>query len=109
MRLPRALLSGVGAVVALLGACAPPGPPAAVPATAAPGQPTGAAESLDALYSAAKQEGQLALYGTLNTQFAQPLIDKFGQLRNTTMTVTGGSIAMLPVRIRLSAVLTPAN
>ncbi len=59
------------AIVVLLCGCAAPTPPAAAPTT----KP--AAESLDSLYAAAKSEGQMALYGTLNTQFAQPLIDKF--------------------------------
>src|SRR5436853_7672750 len=69
------------AMVLLLTACAAPSPPAAAPPTAAPpAKPTaGAAESLDTLYAAAKTEGQMTLYGTLNTQFAQPLIDKFAQ------------------------------
>jgi ABC-type Fe3+ transport system substrate-binding protein len=69
------------AMVLLLTACAAPTPPAAAPPTAAPPtKPTaGTAESLDALYSAATSEGQMSLYGTLNTQFAQPLIDKFSE------------------------------
>jgi iron(III) transport system substrate-binding protein len=68
------LMWGV-AIVVLAGACASPSPQAALPTLV----PTAAAASLDELYTAAKQEGQMALYGTLNTQFAQPLIDKFGQ------------------------------
>src|SRR5216683_2925257 len=61
----------------MLSACVAPSPPTAAP-TVPPAKPTVAAtESLDTLYAAAKQEGQMVLYGTLNTQFAQPLIDKF--------------------------------
>lgn len=62
------------------GACTSPSLPANQP-TAVPSlaKPTAGAESLEALYTAAKQEGQITLYGTLNTQFAQPLIDKFSQ------------------------------
>ncbi len=82
------------AMVLVLSACAAPSPPAAAP-TAPPAQPTSAAapakptvasaaqpaaaESLDALYAAARSEGEMVLYGTLNTQFAQPLIDRFAQ------------------------------
>jgi len=63
----------------VLSGCVAPSPPTAAP-TAPPAKPTVAAtESLDTLYAAAKQEGQMVLYGTLNTQFAQPLIDKFSQ------------------------------
>ena len=67
------------AIVVLLCGCAAPTPPAAAPTTkpAEAATPKPAAESLDSLYAAAKSEGQMALYGTLNTQFAQPLIDKF--------------------------------
>jgi ABC-type Fe3+ transport system substrate-binding protein len=69
------------AMVLMLTACAAPTPPAAAP-TAQPAAATAvkpAAETLDSLYAAAKSEGQMSLYGTLNTQFAQPLIDKFSQ------------------------------
>jgi iron(III) transport system substrate-binding protein len=54
---------------------APTAPPTAAPATAANAKPT--AQSLDALYAAAKTEGQVALYSTLNTTYSKPLIDKF--------------------------------
>src|SRR5579872_6041572 len=65
------LLTGV--VVACTGA------PAASPTRAPAAAAAATAPSLDALYAAAKQEGQLTLYTTLNTQFGQPLIDKFSQ------------------------------
>jgi iron(III) transport system substrate-binding protein len=65
------------ATISVAGACAPaPAPSSTQPAA---GPTTTQAETLDALYAAAKQEGQLTFYSTLNTQFGQPLIDKFSQ------------------------------
>jgi iron(III) transport system substrate-binding protein len=77
---PRAALL-VGAVI-FGGACAPavpaqPTAPAQAVAQVQPAPPS--AESLDALYAAAQKEGQLTIYSTLNTQFGQPLVDKFTQ------------------------------
>ncbi len=63
-------------LVALATACAPA--PAA-PSTAAPANAKPVAESMDALYAAAKTEGQVALYSTLNTTYSQPLIAKFAE------------------------------
>src|SRR5713226_9982608 len=76
---PAIVLMLMLVLVLMLSACVAPSPPTAAP-TVPPAKPTVAAtESLDTLYAAAKQEGQMVLYGTLNTQFAQPLIDKFSQ------------------------------
>jgi ABC-type Fe3+ transport system substrate-binding protein len=55
---------------------------AAAPTTAAakptaPGAAAAPAEDLNALYQAAKQEGELSFYTTLNTNNGQPVIEKF--------------------------------
>ena len=77
MRWSDGLYFGVAlSLVALATACAPA--PAA-PSTAAPANAKPVAESMDALYAAAKTEGQVALYSTLNTTYSQPLIAKFAE------------------------------
>jgi iron(III) transport system substrate-binding protein len=53
------------------------GPTTAPAAAAAPKLAAPAAEDLNALYQAAKQEGEFNFYTTLNTNNGQPVIEKF--------------------------------
>jgi iron(III) transport system substrate-binding protein len=53
------------------------GPTTAPAAAAAPKPAAAAAEDMNALYQAAKQEGEFNFYTTLNTNNGQPVIEKF--------------------------------
>jgi iron(III) transport system substrate-binding protein len=63
------------AIVLLVVACTT-APPAATPTPAPAAKPAGQADA-NALYQAAKQEGEFNFYTTLNTNNGQPVVEKF--------------------------------